>query len=45
MWKALGALNARWALTVYPVFEDQKLNGPDEKSAKPKIVLKIDQPD
>ena len=33
-WNALRALNARWALPVYPVFEDEKSNGSDQKSGK-----------
>ena len=32
--KALRAINARWALPVYPVFEDEKSNGSDQKSHK-----------
>ena len=36
-WKALRALNARWALPVYPVFEDEKSKASDEKSVKRKI--------
>ena len=36
--KALGALNARWALTVYPVFEDEKLKASDKKLVKRKIA-------
>ena len=36
----LSALNARWALPVYPVFEDEKSNASDEKSVKQKIALK-----
>ena len=35
--KALRALNARWALTVCPVFEDEKSKASDEKSVKRKI--------
>ena len=37
-WKALRALNAHWALPVYPVFEDKKSKGSDEKSVKRKIA-------
>ena len=37
-WKALRALNARWALPVYPVFEDEKSKASDEKSVKWKIA-------
>ena len=37
-WKALRKLNALCALRVYPVFEDEKSNGPDEKSVKWKIA-------
>ena len=37
-WKALRALNARWALPVYPVFEDEKSKASDEKSVKRKIA-------
>ena len=33
-WNALKALNARWALPVYPAFEDKKSNASDEKSHK-----------
>ena len=33
-------LNSLWALPVYPIFEHQKLEGPEEKSAKQKIALK-----
>ena len=36
--KALRALNARWALPVYPVFEDEKSKASDEKSVKRKIA-------
>ena len=39
-WKALRALNARWAQPVYPIFEDEKSNGSDEKSVKQKIAFK-----
>ena len=39
-WKALKALNARWALPVYLVFKDKKSNGSDEKFVKRKIKLK-----
>ena len=37
-WKALRALNARWALPVYPVIEDEKLKASDEKSVKRKFA-------
>ena len=36
--KALTELNVHWALPVYPVFEDEKSNGSDEKSVKRKIA-------
>ena len=36
--KALRALNARWALPVYPVFEDEKSKASDEKSVKRKTA-------
>ena len=36
--KALRAVNARWALPVYPVVEDAKSNGFEEKSVKQKIA-------
>ena len=39
-WKVLRALNARRALPVYPVFEDEKSKASDEKSVKRKIALK-----
>ena len=39
-WKALRALNARWALPVYPVFVDEKSKASHEKSVKQKIALK-----
>ena len=39
-WKVLRALNARWALPIYPVFEDEKSKASDEKSVKRKIALK-----
>ena len=39
-WKAPRALNARWVLPVYPVFEDEKSKASDEKSVKRKIALK-----
>ena len=32
------ALNARWTLPVYPVFEDEKSKASDEKSDKRKIA-------
>ena len=35
--RALRELNARWALPVYPVFEDEKSNESDEKSVKQKL--------
>ena len=38
--KALRALNARWALPVYPVFKDEKSKASDEKSVKRKIAKK-----
>ena len=38
-WKALRALNAQRALTVYAVFEDKKSTGSDQKSVKRKIAL------
>ena len=38
-------LNAGWALPVYPVFKDEKLNGSDKTSIKRKIALKKDQQD
>ena len=44
-WKSLGALNARWALPVYPVFEDEKSTASDEKLVKRKIALKKDRQD
>ena len=31
-------LNARWAFSVYPVFENEKSNRSDEKSVKRKIA-------
>ena len=37
-WKALRAHNARWALPVYPVFEDEKSKASDEKLVKRKIA-------
>ena len=37
-WKALRALNARWAPPVYPVFENEKSKASDEKSVKRKIA-------
>ena len=43
--KALGAHNARWALPVYPVFEDEKSKASDEKLVKRKIALKKDRQD
>ena len=43
--KALRALNARWALPVYPVFEDEKSKASDEKSVKRKIAFKKDRQD
>ena len=36
--KALRALNARWALPAYPVFEDEKSNGSDDNPVKRKIA-------
>ena len=33
-WKALGAVNARWALPVYPVFEVEKSKPSSEKLHK-----------
>ena len=39
-WKALRPLNARWAIPVYPVFEDEKLKALVKKSIKRKIALK-----
>ena len=39
-WKALRALNARWALPVYPVFEDEKSKASDKKSVKRKMTWK-----
>ena len=36
--KALRALNAHWALPVYPIFEDEKSKASDEKSVKRKIA-------
>ena len=39
-WKALRALNARWALPFYPVFVDEKSKASDKKSAKRKIAPK-----
>ena len=38
IWKALGALNTRCALPVYPVFEDEKSKTADEKSVEQKIA-------
>ena len=38
--QAVRALNARWALPVYPVFEDEKSKASDEKLVKRKIALK-----
>ena len=38
--KALRAPNACWALSVYPVLEDRKSNGPDKKSVKRKFAYK-----
>ena len=38
--KALRALNARWALPVYPVFEDEKSKALEEKSVERKIAKK-----
>ena len=40
-WKTLRVLNARWALPVYPVFEDKKSNGSDEISSSKKSHEKI----
>ena len=37
-WKALRALNARWALPVYPIFEDEKSNVSEEISVEWKIT-------
>ena len=37
-WNALRALNARWAVPVYPVFEQEKSKASDEKSVKRKIA-------
>ena len=37
-WKALRAPNARWALPVYPVFEDEKSKASDENLVKQKIA-------
>ena len=39
-WKAPRALNARWAVPVYLVFEDENSNESNEKSVKQKIALK-----
>ena len=36
--KSLRALNAHWALPVYPVFEDEKSKASDEKLVKRKIA-------
>ena len=36
--KALRALNVRWALPVYPVFEDEKSKASDKKLVKQKIA-------
>ena len=36
--KALRALNTRWALPFYPIFEDEKSKALDEKSVKRKIA-------
>ena len=36
--KALRALNAQWALPVYPVFEEEKSNVLDEKLVERKIA-------
>ena len=41
--RALRELNAFRSLSVYPVFEDEKSNGSDEKSVKRKIALKKTQ--
>ena len=38
--KALRALNAHCAPPLYPVLDEDKSNGSDEKSAKRKIALK-----
>ena len=38
--KALRELNDRWALPVYPVFEEEKSKASDEKSVKRKIAYK-----
>ena len=37
-WRALGALNARWALPVYPVFQDEKSNGSDKNRSSEKSI-------
>ena len=44
-WKALIALNARWALPVYPVFQGEKSKASDEKSVERKIALEKDRQD
>ena len=36
--KTLRALNARWTLPVYPVFEDEKPKASDKKLVKRKIA-------
>ena len=37
-WTAQTALNARWAIPVYPVFEIEKSKASDKKSVKQKIA-------
>ena len=37
-WKALRALNAHWAVPVYPVFRDEKSKASDKKLVKRKIA-------
>ena len=39
-WKTLRALNAHWALPVYPVFEDKKSNVSDENRSSEKLHRK-----
>ena len=39
-WKALRALKARWALPVYPVFEDEKSKASDKKIDRAKNRIK-----
>ena len=42
-WKALIALNAGWALPVYPLFEDQKSTASDKNRSREKSQKKTDR--